>query len=358
MTGSVTTDVLIVGGGLSGLRLADLLHQSGRSFHLIEARNRFGGRMLSENGFDLGPAWFWPGQPRMADLVARFDLPVFEQYSTGDFRFEDAQGRIQQGAGAGSMQGSLRIADGMDTLTDALIQALPRDQTRTNARVVAMTRDASGIEVETHTRLKIRAQQVVCALPPRLVTEISFSPALPGATVDILRAVPTWMAGQAKAVAIYGSPFWRAAGLSGDAMSHRGPMVELHDASPADGSNGAIFGFIGVPPQHRGNRDALEQAARAQLMRLFGPEAATPEQLLLKDWAFDNATATPTDQAPLTAHPRYGLPAAAETLWDGALLMSGSETALDFGGYLEGALEAAQRTFATLAPTQMSTTSA
>ncbi|MEM1154111.1 MAG: hypothetical protein AAGI44_08210 [Pseudomonadota bacterium] len=50
-----------------------------------------------------------------------------------------------------------------------------------------------------------------------------------------LGGVPTWMAGQAKVVAVYESPFWRDSGFSGDAMSRKGPLIEIHDASPASG---------------------------------------------------------------------------------------------------------------------------
>ena len=56
--------VLIIGGGLSGLALAEALEAQGRKYLLLEARTRFGGRIKTEHHgagyFDMGPAWFWP----------------------------------------------------------------------------------------------------------------------------------------------------------------------------------------------------------------------------------------------------------------------------------------------------------
>lgn len=71
--------IAIIGGGLSGLYAAFLLEQRGIDYILLEARDRLGGRIAvakslvdqnasrqsvdhekSNDGFDLGPSWFWP----------------------------------------------------------------------------------------------------------------------------------------------------------------------------------------------------------------------------------------------------------------------------------------------------------
>ena len=186
------------------------------------------------------------------------------------------------------------------------------------------------------------------AMPPRVAAGLSFAPALPAQASEAIANVPTWMAGQAKAVAVYDRPFWRAAGLSGDAMSRRGPMAEIHDASPVEGGPYALFGFIGVPPAARTDTERLKQAVQEQLVRLFGDEAAQPRALFIKDWAFDPLTATEADAAPQYSHPAYGLPAAMRGLWDGRLIFAGTEVALGYGGYIEGALEAAEVALAQL----------
>ena len=51
---------LIIGGGLSGLALADALQAQGHDYMLVEARDWFGGRIKTEYDetgyFDMGPA--------------------------------------------------------------------------------------------------------------------------------------------------------------------------------------------------------------------------------------------------------------------------------------------------------------
>ena len=342
------SDILIIGGGMSGLSLATRLHAAGRDVHLVEARDRLGGRILSKEGFDLGPAWFWPGQPRMAALIRQLGLRRFDQYAQGALTFEDADGRVERGRGFASMEGSWRVKGGLGALIAALARHLPQGRIHLSTPVTAIARSHDAITVTSATGASFTARSVVLAIPPRVASGLRFSPGLPDAAQQAMTATPTWMAGQAKAVAIYDRPFWRDAGLSGDAISRRGPLAEIHDASPHKGGPYALFGFVGVPPQARADGPALKAAIRAQLARLFGAEAATPTHLIVKDWAADPFTATTADQAPLYAHPRYGLPQVLSGLWDGRLLFSGSETAPTFGGFLEGALEAADATLATL----------
>jgi monoamine oxidase len=339
------TDVIIVGAGLSGLHLAHQLMQNDISVRVLEARERVGGRILSvpigTGAFDMGPAWFWEGQPRIAALIQKFSLTVFEQFFKGDLTSEDQNGSVQRGRGFSSMKGSYRLKDGLAAMVQALLKALPANSVITGSPVTKVVQNGDGVEIhangETYT-----TKHVVFALPPRIVgATIKFEPALPQDALSSLANAPTWMAGQAKAIAVYDSPFWREDGLSGDASSRFGPMVEMHDASPATGGPFAIFGFIGVPPEGRKNEDVLRTALKQQLGRLFGPKATNPRELLVKDWAFDPFTSTANDQKPLYVHPTYHpLP----PVWDDKILFSGTEVAPQFGGYLEGALEAADNT--------------
>lgn len=352
MTQIRSVKTLIIGGGLSGLALANLLEAKGHDYFLVEARDRFGGRIKTESVdrgyFDVGPAWFWDGQPRMARLVTHLDLAVFEQHADGILMHEDESGQVHRSRGFASMQGSYRVLGGLAGLTDGLAHRLPDLRKQTNAPVTSLLKDGHKIVATLASGVQVQADNVVLALPPRLAAQIAYTPALADQTRQAMQNVPTWMAGQAKAVAVYDTPFWREQGLSGDASSRFGPMVEVHDASPAQGGPFALFGFIGVPPQGRREAAALRTQLLAQLGRLFGPQAAAPMQLIVKDWARDLFTATQADQAPLYAHPTYHLPSAMTGLWEGRLHFAGTEVAPQFGGYLEGALEAADTAFAAL----------
>lgn len=343
MTG-FDTDVLIVGGGLAGLALADHLHRAGRSFALVEARTRWGGRVLTQDqngyGLDLGPSWIWPGQPRAAALVKRFDLQLFDQFATGKHIYENPSGLVRAMGGASSMAGSWRLDGGVGAMVSALVQSLPADALHLGMPVVALDADKGA---QTENGDWITAQTYVLALPPRLADRLNVTPPWSDETRAAMQDVPTWMAGQAKFVATYSQPFWRQEGWSGDAVSHVGPLVEIHDASPSGSATGALFGFVGVPPAaRRGHGAALVEAAIAQLVRLFGAKAGAPISVHLVDWADQPFSATPLDLVPPPGHPPYGLPPALARLWDGRLHMGSTECAAQFGGFLEGALERAE----------------
>ena len=340
------TDILIVGGGLSGLALAEQLQRRGRTWLMVEARNRLGGRILTHEfagaDFDLGPAWYWPGQPRLDQMVRRFGLTAYEQYSDGAMVVQDQSGAVETSRGFAPMRGSLRLAGGMGVLVQALAAELPADRLHLNRPLSRLEKAAVGISA-TAGLDRIKARHVVLAIPPRVAAEtVSFVPALSEEATEAMHSIPTWMAGQAKILAIYEKPHWREAGLSGDAVSQCGPMMEIHDASPIRGGPFGLFGFVGYPPGIRAEHpDRLLELARQQLVAMFGANMTRPLALRMQDWAQMPETATRRDLVSPPFHPAYGLPRALTNLWSGDLMLGATETARGFGGFLEGALEAA-----------------
>ena len=351
------TDVIIVGGGLSGLGLARRLEQEGIAYHLFEGGPRLGGRILSVPGpnpagpkdrVDMGPAWFWPGQTRIARLVDELGLHAFDQYADGALLYQTRDGGVRRFGDFAPMAGSHRVAGGMQGLIEGLEKSLPHARITLNTRLTTVAAGRGRVEAR-FTGAKgsqtWAAGAVVLALPPRLAAEtVAFHPPLSGARRTALAGVPTWMAGHAKFVAVYETPFWRDLGLSGDVMSQRGPLVEVHDASPASGAYGALFGFVGTPAAHRlPNGGDVVEAAKRQLAQLFGEDYLEPLKTVYTDWAGNDLIATESDRTGPAQHPDYRPVPPLDGAWDGRVVFGSTETGRDFGGFLEGALEAAEQ---------------
>lgn len=359
-----TTEIAVVGAGLSGLAAACALVGRGHRVTLFEAKARVGGRIHSlpgasapEKRYDLGPAWIWPHNTRMLDLVERLGLSLMRQHSTGKLVFQDQNNRVRRDLDFATMGDALRLPGGLARLAERLAADLPDDVIRLGHNVESITAgpDALALSgaVDGHP-FEAGCGKVVLALPPRIAARrIAFSPALPKDTLAEWDAVPTWMAGHAKLLAIYDRAFWRSAGFSGDAISHTGPLFEIHDASATEAADGeaALFGFLA--PQAAGpgiDREGLVERALAQLAILFGPQAAAPSRVHLKNWAEDPCIATDADTADLGGHPVYRPLPLRDAPWASRLFLSGTETAPENGGFLEGALEAAERVTALLKP--------
>lgn len=358
--------VVIIGGGVSGLHAASLLTARGVSCILLESRSRLGGRALSEKYqsgnhdaaqyFDLGPAWFWPdGQPAITQLAQKLGVAVFPQFAAGAmrverFRLEAPQSFVPDDS---MVPDALRFRDGLQSLVTAMADTIPTEAIQLDARVTAVSRrDGGGATVTLANGTRIDAHTVITALPLRIIaSRITFDPPLPEELQQAMQATPTWMAPHAKMLAVYDTPFWRAAGFSGMVSSMVGPLQEIHDASPPTGA-GALFGFVGIGAGARAaiGEAGLRERVIAQLVRLFGEQAQSPTAVYFKDWATDEDTTTGADLEPSALPHGPGSPLFAEAHWDGALLLAGAESADEHPGYLEGAVRAAERAVAMITP--------
>lgn len=360
-----TARIAIIGAGLSGLYAAYLLGKQGNEDYVVlEAKPTLGGRIHSVPGFegidrfDLGPTWFWPQyQTELDHLLRELQLTPFPQHIEGDTLVERQGESVVRTKGFASAPESVRLLGGMASLVDRLALGIPAERLAVGQVVRSIELDDQGISITTEPTLgdvssstsaamptTYQAERVLLALPPRLATStIHFSPALPEPLARAWQETGTWMAPHAKYVAVYDEPFWREQGLSGAAMSGRGPMVEIHDAS-TPGGLAALFGFIGVPARTRQDipDGVLLAHCRAQMMRLFGEAAGSPTSEVIKDWARDPFTATKADLNGVGQHAHAPSPAAATGPWRERLVGIASEWSPQFPGYVAGAIEAAR----------------
>ncbi|MCX5467248.1 flavin monoamine oxidase family protein [Acinetobacter nematophilus] len=349
----IQTKIAIIGAGLSGLYAAYLLEQAKiTNYVVLEARDRLGGRVYSEQGFDLGATWIWPElNPELMQLVYQLKLPFSEQFEKGKLVFERQRGipPVQLSSPWASTP-SIRLEGGMSSLVHGLAQQIPAQKILTQQQVTHITQQEQvPIHLSTQnpegSEIIIEADYVLIALAPRLTAQhILFNPTLPPVLLNQWKDTATWMAPHAKYVAIYSEAFWKKQGLSGQASSHVGPMGEIHDASTSN-SHAALFGFLGIPASIRKKVSEADLMAhcRAQLVRLFGSEAATPEYEYIKDWSADNFTATDDDwKTPAVSHGIVPANTPNDQIWHNRIIGIASEWSQHYSGYLAGAIDAAQ----------------
>ena len=88
MTSQTDTDVVVAGAGLAGLTAARRLRQAGLEVIVIEARERVGGRLVSEaigdgEQVEMGGQWVGPTQDRVLALARELDLELFPTRTQG-----------------------------------------------------------------------------------------------------------------------------------------------------------------------------------------------------------------------------------------------------------------------------------
>lgn len=329
-----STDVVIVGAGASGLRLAGILQRAGIDSKILEGRDRIGGRLLTvDPGVDLGASWFWQNERDVLEVISESGILTFPQHAAGNMMFQ-IPGSVKQLEGNPLDQQAWRIIGGMQSLTSTLSQALPPE-------TIKLSTSVTGIDFKNEITVTTNqgdwlAKHIVLALPPATaLANITFTPELPTDLVKVAKQTPVWMGAITKVVAIYESPFWRSKGLAGSAMSHVGPLREIHDISDEKATFGALFGFS------RG--EVVEHEVIAQLVELFGAQASSPRQLIVKNWSTSKFT-SPPEVSDINNYQLFGSAELRAPYFDGQLYFSSTETAIDAPGHIQGAFSAARRT--------------
>lgn len=227
-----------------------------------------------------------------------------------------------------------RFVEGAYTLSLRIAEKLG-DRVVLDAPVRAIADDGGRVVVTTE-RGSICAERVIVAAPPALVREITFDPPLDDARVELLRAHR--MGATTKVITTYARPFWRDAGFSGEAIASSGPITVTFDDTTHDRAQAALVAFVvgdaaRAKPSERELLSALE--------KLFGREAAIPDEYVAEDWSTDPWSGGCPVSMPSPLH--WGRQRTSLRRIHGRVHFAGTETAREHTGYLEGALEAADR---------------
>jgi monoamine oxidase len=251
-------------------------------------------------------------------------------------------------SGGGLMQ-LVRIKRGaqQDRLAGGAQQLALRVAERLEGRIVldapalAVRQSRAGVVIET-PRGPFRAGRAIIAVPPAVAEQIRFTPSLPPRRAELHGRMP--MGAVIKCIVAYAEPFWRTAGLSGEVLSDSQPAQLVFDDSPHDGRFGALVAFIlgdAARAWSRTSRAARALALCDQLVRWFGPRAAHPLAYLDHDW-----TGEPWSRGcyvGIMPPGALGDAGAALRRPCGLLHWAGTETAVTWNGYMDGAIESGER---------------
>lgn len=437
----VDVDVVVVGGGLSGLCAARRLMDAGGSVRVLEARDRVGGRTWSKEiggaTFDVGGQWIGPGQHRLAALSRELGITTFPTFDEGkkvldldgsisEYRSQipnisipallqmqaaltlldrqqklvsardplgaanadeldkatldsfrrkfvklksvngllDVAVRVIFGAEAGEIGllyflaylnaggGLLKLAEirggaqqdrfveGAQSVSKRLAAKLG-DAVVLSAPVSHVRQRDGGVSVVS-AKGTVRARRCIVAVPPALAGRIEYEPMLPGRRDQLTQRMP--MGNTVKVLCTYKEAFWRQRGYSGEVVSTTGPMSVVFDNTSHDGKVPMLLGFV-VAKHARGWSEQPAERRRAlvsdSLVRYFGKDAADIDELVEQDWS----TEAYSRGCPVGVLGPGSYNACGDALREpvGAIHWAGTETATEWTGYLEGAIQAGER---------------
>jgi monoamine oxidase len=211
-----------------------------------------------------------------------------------------------------------------------------------NAPVRSISQTDAGLTVVADA-LTVSARRAVVAVPPALAARIDYAPLLPAARDLLLQRLA--MGALMKVEAVYPTPFWRSAKLTGQFLTVGGPVGYAFDNSPPEGAPGVLAGFVGGAQNRAwGPKSPAERRAGvlAQFARIFQDDRfLTPSDYFDMDWTGERwSRGGPTAVAGPGTLTAYGPSSKAPV---GRIHWAGTETSDYWQGYMDGAVRSGER---------------
>jgi monoamine oxidase len=235
-----------------------------------------------------------------------------------------------------------RVSGGAFQMARRLAATLPEGSILFDSPVQTIDQSGQGVVVHTSSQHEIAAERAIVALAPPLIDRIEFSPSLGPRRMALATRMP--MGSVIKFLVAYARPFWREQGLSGDIVSDVLPFSPLMDACLPGRPEGVLVGFF--EGEHARKHSTLTETQREQelilgLTSVLGDDARHPIAYVENDWLAERwsggcyaALGTPgvwTTLGPILREPC------------GRVHWAGTETATEWMGYFEGAIQSGER---------------
>jgi monoamine oxidase len=344
----MTKRVVILGAGLSGLLTAFRLKKLGYEVKILEARDRIGGRIYTfdaalNTSVEMGATWFGLKHTHLLGLLNELGLGYYEQHTKGDAFFEPFSLAPPQKITIPEQMPSYRIAGGSNALIEILKGGLQKEEINLGANIHSIEFQNNKILALSNESMW-EADLMVSTLPPGLLfRSIKFSPNLDEEVYKIGLTTHTWMQDSIKTAIIYKNAFWREDGLSGTLFSNVGPFSELYDHSNEEITKYALCGFVNGG-YARLNPSERQKKVMAQLEKIFGTQVNN--FIDYKECIWNDEWTKHPETPDIFPHNNNGHPIFEKNHFDNRFFVSGSETARHFPGYMDGAVQSAERVVA------------
>ncbi|XP_066033146.1 amine oxidase [flavin-containing] A-like [Chamaea fasciata] len=440
-------DVVVIGGGISGLSAAKLLSEAGVSVVVLEARDRVGGRTFTirndKVGYvDVGGSYVGPTQNRILRLAKELGVETYKVYVKGHmFHHKGGKSRNFMGICPATCNplvyldynnfwrtmdkmgkeipvdapwdaphaeewdkmsmkelidkicwtkavkdfatvfvnvnvtsephevsalwflwyvrqcgGSFRIFSitnggqerkfkgGSGQISEKIMERL-QGRVKLERPVISIDQTGDNVLVETLNHEIYEAKYVISAIPPILTTKIHYKPELPPKRNQLIQRMP--MGSVIKCMMYYREPFWRRKGYCGSFIieDEESPIGITIDDTKPDGTFPAIMGFIltrkAVKLAHLSKEERRKKICEAYAKALGMKEALQPVHYEEKNWNEEQYSGgCYTAYFPPGIMHSYGR--VIRQPFD-RIYFAGTETAIQWSGYMEGAVQAGER---------------
>ncbi len=267
---------------------------------------------------------------RKADDVS-MDLALYALATCGGFAHMQA---VKGGAQEQQLTG------GAGALVERLATEL-EGRIRLRSLVRRVERRDSHAVVCTATS-SVRAKQVIIAVPPPLIARMEFDPPLNAQRWEVMGR--SKMGSVIKYNLIYRSRFWKESRLAGALWSNSGPVNVCYDTTPEGTEYGVLTALSVAQSAEQLGRLPSEERKAAVLHFIaahLGVEAQAPLEYF--DLVWENEPLSGGGYSVSLAPGEFSRGPAVFRESEGAIHFAGAETASEYPGYMEGAVESGER---------------